>query len=467
MALFDLLIDEMAGKCALGADAGPVARGLLQAILGGAGGFPGFVERIELAGLGADLANWLGRPDALSLNPTQLGQVFDASTLKGLGDRLGLGAPAVTAAAAFATPKLVGLLTPGGGVAAAPSPEIASFLSGADRPVATSGAAASKSQGWYEGGGGVLALVAVVGLLTHLFAGEDKAVAPAPGPAVAAAPAKPMAAAAPAVQPAPAPVAMTAASFEFNARKDGTAQVSGAVADQQSRTTLLDALKSAFGAEAIKGDIAVDPHRAPAPWLAKIAEILAALKVPGLTALFDGGAIHLGGVGEDELSRLRATLAGLLGGEVKIGSLSDHLGEVAAHANAGTAAALAALKPGFGAADLIAALNLSIINFASGSAEIPEQNLELLRAAAAQFKQLPAGTTIEIAGYTDNTGNAEANLALSQRRADAVRAALTEAGVSGETLVAKGYGDADPVASNDTLDGRFRNRRIEYRLAKP
>jgi OOP family OmpA-OmpF porin len=56
---------------------------------------------------------------------------------------------------------------------------------------------------------------------------------------------------------------------------------------------------------------------------------------------------------------------------------------------------------------------------------------------------------------------------LSQQRAEAVRAALIEAGVDPSMLVAKGYGSASPVAGNDTLEGRFRNRRIEYRVVKP
>ena len=73
---------------------------------------------------------------------------------------------------------------------------------------------------------------------------------------------------------------------------------------------------------------------------------------------------------------------------------------------------------------------------------------------------------IEIGGYTDATGDPAANLQLSQQRADAVRAALVQAGVDPGMLVAKGYGSANPVAGNDSLEGRLRNRRIEYRVMK-
>ena len=73
---------------------------------------------------------------------------------------------------------------------------------------------------------------------------------------------------------------------------------------------------------------------------------------------------------------------------------------------------------------------------------------------------------LEIAGYTDDTGNAQENVALSQRRADAVREALIKEGADPDMLIAKGYGSADPIASNDTAEGRFRNRRIEYHVVK-
>ena len=57
-----------------------------------------------------------------------------------------------------------------------------------------------------------------------------------------------------------------------------------------------------------------------------------------------------------------------------------------------------------------------------------------------------------------------ANVTLSQARADAVRNVLIQAGVDPAMVVAKGNGSANPIASNDLLEGRFNNRRIEYRV---
>jgi outer membrane protein OmpA-like peptidoglycan-associated protein len=127
---------------------------------------------------------------------------------------------------------------------------------------------------------------------------------------------------------------------------------------------------------------------------------------------------------------------------------------------------LASLKAGFDAKDLVGILNQSIVNFPSGGLEVPTASVALLQKAAAEIKQLAPGTVLEIAGYTDNTGDAAANVALSQQRADAVRNVLILAGVDPNMLVAKGYGSANSLANNDTMEGRFRNRRIEYHVLK-
>jgi outer membrane protein OmpA-like peptidoglycan-associated protein len=127
---------------------------------------------------------------------------------------------------------------------------------------------------------------------------------------------------------------------------------------------------------------------------------------------------------------------------------------------------LATLNPGFEAKALITALNDSVVNFPSGSAEVPARMAELLQNAADDLKKLPAGHVLEIAGYTDNTGNPGDNVTLSQARAAAVRDAFIRYGVNPDMLVAKGYGQADPIASNDTLEGRLKNRRIEYHILK-
>ena len=136
------------------------------------------------------------------------------------------------------------------------------------------------------------------------------------------------------------------------------------------------------------------------------------------------------------------------------------------HANDKASAELAALQPGFVPKDLVAALNDSVISFASDSADVPASMTDFLQKAAEDLKQLPKGHVVEIAGYTDNTGDQALNVALSQKRAEAVQQMLIKFGADPEMLIAKGYGSADPVASNDTPEGRRRNRRIEYHIVK-
>ena len=143
-----------------------------------------------------------------------------------------------------------------------------------------------------------------------------------------------------------------------------------------------------------------------------------------------------------------------------------HANDAEPHGNDKASAELAALQPGFVPKDLVAALNDSVISFASDSADVPASMTDFLQKAAEDLKQLPKGHVVEIAGYTDNTGDQALNVALSQKRAEAVQQMLIKFGADPEMLIAKGYGSADPVASNDTPEGRRRNRRIEYHIVK-
>jgi OOP family OmpA-OmpF porin len=72
-----------------------------------------------------------------------------------------------------------------------------------------------------------------------------------------------------------------------------------------------------------------------------------------------------------------------------------------------------------------------------------------------------------IEGHTDSSGSASYNSDLSQRRANAVEALLINQGVDPTRIVARGYGESYPVATNDTAAGRQQNRRVEIVILKP
>jgi len=73
---------------------------------------------------------------------------------------------------------------------------------------------------------------------------------------------------------------------------------------------------------------------------------------------------------------------------------------------------------------------------------------------------------IEIRGYTDNVGEDAANQQLSQARAKAVFIWLTNQGIQSFRIAYKGFGETQPIASNDTEAGRKQNRRTEFYIVK-
>lgn len=105
------------------------------------------------------------------------------------------------------------------------------------------------------------------------------------------------------------------------------------------------------------------------------------------------------------------------------------------------------------------------LTFETGKATLKPASREQLTNIAEILKAYPA-VNVKLGGYTDNTGNADSNLKLSQDRANSVRAELETMGIDKDRLEAEGYGQEHPVASNDTKEGRAQNRRISIRVTK-
>ena len=102
------------------------------------------------------------------------------------------------------------------------------------------------------------------------------------------------------------------------------------------------------------------------------------------------------------------------------------------------------------------------VNFAFGTSELTDEAKRILDGVADILKRYPE-LKLEVAGHTDNIGDRQNNIRLSQARANAVKEYLVERGISPDRLVAKGYGPDQPIADNSTRAGRAANRRVELR----
>lgn len=109
-------------------------------------------------------------------------------------------------------------------------------------------------------------------------------------------------------------------------------------------------------------------------------------------------------------------------------------------------------------------VTLPSADFASGESAFEPTSSDRIDAAAELLAE-HSDLKMIVRGYTDNRGDAKANLKLSQDRAEAVKQYIvTRSSVEASRIEAKGMGEADPVASNDSEDGRSQNRRVVLRI---
>ncbi len=101
------------------------------------------------------------------------------------------------------------------------------------------------------------------------------------------------------------------------------------------------------------------------------------------------------------------------------------------------------------------------IQFESNSAKLTQESLATIKEIAKILKQYPSAK-IKIAGYTDSSGSDEHNLKLSQERVKSVKNELVRLGIDANRLKAVGYGEANPIAPNDTKANKAKNRRVEF-----
>ncbi|MBW8823599.1 MAG: OmpA family protein [Xanthomonadales bacterium] len=479
--MFDTILQDVATRYGLSLDKARQLLGMLVSVIFNEkrGGPAGFVDLFRSQGLGDLVASWIGHGPNQPISPAQLESVLGSDLVGHVAQRAGVDSATAGTAMSAMLPEVFNTLTEDGQIPVGSTiPErlhgyvggigdfmreiggegMAALGAGATagyKAMETTGnsggdnrAAATGSRG-SDGGGNkwlpwvLLAALVAIGLFLLSRCHRN------PEPATATAPA---ATTSEAAKPAETTSAQPRLQID---NQDGAMNVGGQLADAD-KARLADSLKATFGADAVKGDIAADAATAPAAWLDKVIAVLPDLKAKGVKFAIDGDKVKvdLSGVPEGDRAALSDKIRDAFAG-FEISGLYDKGAE-----------ALSKLKEGFSADDLVKALSLMGIRFDTGKATITRDSMETLTKAADAIKKAPSGTRIEVGGHTDNTGNAAANMKLSQDRADAVAAKLKELGVADGILTAAGYGQDKPVADNGTEAGRAKNRRIEFTVAK-
>ncbi|CAA6811618.1 MAG: OmpA domain protein, partial [uncultured Sulfurovum sp.] len=114
---------------------------------------------------------------------------------------------------------------------------------------------------------------------------------------------------------------------------------------------------------------------------------------------------------------------------------------------------------------LTTAFSLTKVAFQTGSMELTADSKERLDVAAETMKNYD-GYTYKIQGHTDSSGNEASNVTLSKNRAESVKAYLVSKGIATASLTAEGFGSSQPIASNETQEGKKANRRVVFEIVK-
>ena len=268
----------------------------------------------------------------------------------------------------------------------------------------------------------------------------------------------------------PAPPALGAFSFAAT-DPDGPVVVRGTVGSEATREAILDRAREAYPGREVRDEIEVVAGT-ETDWEPSTAALLGGLDgITNAAVTAEGGEIVLRGTvpseaarGEAE-ARARAAVQApytfrseLVVAGAEAPPEDDASGgqlEASGSTDADVQAAEAALRE---------VLSIGAVQFESGTATLTAESRQILDRAAEVFTRFPR-VGAEVQGHTDSQGGEAANQALSQRRAEAVRTYLIETdGVDPDQLTPRGYGEAEPIADNDTAEGRAQNRRVVFSL---
>ncbi|MET0992772.1 MAG: OmpA family protein [Mycobacterium sp.] len=228
--------------------------------------------------------------------------------------------------------------------------------------------------------------------------------------------------------------------------------LSGELPDLAAETSLLDSLKGALGGGVnLIDNINIKPDISAPDFSGLGALFRAAVDIPDFKFDLNGDTITLTGTAPSEDAKAAVEAAAKAAWpNLKVVNEIRVTAPTGAPAPAGECANLQAD---------IAGLLRTPITFETDGFTLTPGTEQMLTEVANKLKACP-NSRIAVEGYTDNTGNDAINIPLSGNRAKSVADYLVAQGVAGDAVTSKGLGAANPVASNDTPDGRAQNRRV-------
>lgn len=221
----------------------------------------------------------------------------------------------------------------------------------------------------------------------------------------------------------------------------------GVVPDQATKALILDKLRAVYGPERVVDNIQVQAIAMPPNWGRYVAGML----TPALQQVQDGKL---------EVSGQSVRVTGQVVNEAQRQQVASGL-STASNSSYTVTNSLRTGASGQGLLD--ATLANRIIEFESGSAQLTANGKAILDEMASKMKEL-GNARVQIVGHTDGVGARAANVTLSSARAESVKSYLMQQGIDGGSLSVVGRGPDEPVASNETAEGRARNRRIQFRV---
>ncbi|MBI0326494.1 OmpA family protein [Burkholderia plantarii] len=229
----------------------------------------------------------------------------------------------------------------------------------------------------------------------------------------------------------------------------GQVVVGGKVPDEATKAAVLQKLRDTYGAGNVVDQIEVGDVATPPNWSSNVQKLIG----PQLKQI-SKGQLRIDGTSID------------VKGEVRNEALRQQVASDMANQLNPTYTIRNALRVSASEQGLLdQTLANRTIEFETGSATLTPQGRAILDQMADAMSRM-ANRSVAIIGHTDNSGNRASNIALSQARADAVKGYLVAKGIPSQQLSTTGVGPDQPIASNDTADGRARNRRIEFRAGQ-